>query len=138
MANEENLTGAEDFRKNPQNINRNGRPRKSFALINAELKEKGVEPLTKSQLIEAYSLIFNATEDDLKELAKAENTPCAMKIIIEELKGKASRARAFNDYRDYLFGKAAQNVGLTTNKKIVVEYVNVSKQFPNGLLDDEE
>lgn len=132
MSKKENLgnkANTNGFDKNPENINKKGRPRKSFSIINAELLQKGVEPLTKSQLIEAYSLIFNATKEDLKELAKDKNTPIAMKIIIAELKSKASRARALADYRDYMFGRASQTIGVKTKAKIEVQYVNVSKQF---------
>ena len=67
LGNKANTNG---FDKNPQNINKKGRPRKSFAIINYELLQKGVEPLTKVQLIEAYSLIFNATKDDLNHFSK--------------------------------------------------------------------
>lgn len=116
MSNPENLEG-KGFKDNPQNINRNGRPRKSFRLINDKLKEDGIEPLKKAELIEGYSLIFNSTEDDLKSLAKDKDTPYALKIMILELNDRRARARALQDYRDYMFGKAQDKVDLTTNGK---------------------
>jgi len=105
------------FQENPQNINRNGRPRKSFSVVNDELKAKGVEPLTKSNLIDAYSLIFNSTEDDLKEIAQDKNTPYALKLIINELNDKRTRSKAIADYRDYMFGKAMQSTDITSKGK---------------------
>lgn len=141
MPNPENLTRTGGFQKNPKNINRNGRPRKSFATINAELKEKGVEPLTKSQLLEAYALVFNSTEAELKGLAKSKDTPYAMKIIILELNSSRTRSKALADYRDYIFGKAAHTIGITAKGSIQIEYVNVSKQFDdkgNPIKEDEE
>lgn len=105
------------FDKNPQNINRNGAPRKSFSLINKELKDKGIKQLRKDELIEAYSLIFNSTEKDLKEIKENSETPYAFKIIIEGLSNKKTREKAIADYRDYMFGKANQpyeEVGLKT------------------------
>jgi hypothetical protein len=88
----------------------NGRPRKSFSTINAGLKAKGVEKLSKTDLIEAYALIFNSSEQDLVEIAKDKETPYAFKIIITELNDKRTRAKAMQDYRDYTFGRAVENI----------------------------
>ena len=46
MPNPENLIG-KGFDKNPQNINRTGANRKSFASVNRELKKKGIKPIQK-------------------------------------------------------------------------------------------
>lgn len=116
MPNPENLTG-KGFADNPQNINKNGAPRKSFTVINEQLKAKGVEVLTKSALIEAYSLIFNSTEKELKLLAKDDETPYALRLIIGELNSTRTRSKALQDYRDYCFGKAQDKVDHTTNGK---------------------
>jgi len=96
--------------ENPENINREGRPKKSFRLINDELKAKGYEALTKNALIEAYSLVFNTDEEELQRIAKDKNTPYALRIIILEMNNKNYRAKALQDYRDYMFGKAMQEM----------------------------
>tara|TARA_R110000803_G_scaffold152067_2_gene217135 strand:+ start:150 stop:536 length:387 start_codon:yes stop_codon:yes gene_type:complete len=111
MANNDNLIPY----KKGQSGNPNGRPRKSFASINLELEAKGVKRLSKADLLDAYALIFNSTEDDLKELAKDANTPYALKIIILELNNSKSRNKAMQDFRDYTFGKAQENKDITTN-----------------------
>lgn len=111
MANPDAIKG-KGFDKNPQNINKNGRPRKSFASINAELKAKGIMPLSKTDLIDAYATIFNADEETLKKIAKDDKTPYAMKIIILELNDKKTRAKAMQDYRDYSFGKAKESIDM--------------------------
>ncbi|MGR3218478.1 MAG: hypothetical protein ACUZ8H_01490 [Candidatus Anammoxibacter sp.] len=129
MSNQKSLTGTEGFDKNPQNINRKGRPRKSFSTINEAMKKDGIEPLTKSQLIEAYSLVFNSTQEDLKKLRKDKDTPYAMRIIIDQLNKTSTKIKALNDYRDYMFGRAAHTVGIEAKQVIEVQYRNVSKQF---------
>ena len=108
---------AKGFDKNPGNINRNGRPRKSFRTINDELEKKGVEPLGKKNLTDAYALILNATKEELDELESDVKTPLAYKIIIQELGDKKLRARALADYRDYMFGRA----GSTVEHKVFIE-----------------
>lgn len=100
-----------------QSGNPNGRPRKSFSVINAELKSKGIEALSKSDLVEAYGIIFNSTEKELKDLAGDKNIPYAMRLIIGELNSARTRSKALQDYRDYMFGKAKDSVDHTTNGK---------------------
>ena len=89
-------------------MNPNGKPRKSFRVMNEKLKEEGLEPLKKWELIEAYSLIFNCTEEKLLDLSKDKEIPYAVRLIILELNDKKTRARALADYRDYMFGTATQ------------------------------
>jgi len=110
------------FDKNPQNIDKSWRPRKLFSTVNAELKAKWVEPLTKEQLIEAYSLVFNSTEEELKIMATDKNLPFALRIIILELSDKKNRAKAIADYRDYVYWKAMDN------KKIELEWSIIIKE----------
>ena len=114
MANDKNLKPW----KKGESGNPEGRPRKSFATINAELKEKGIEKLSKADLLDAYALIFNSTEDDLVEIAKDKNTPYALKIIILELNDKRTRAKAMQDFRDYTFGRAIENIDVNNNVTI--------------------
>jgi hypothetical protein len=95
--------------------NPNGRPKKSFSTINEILKTEGYEPLTKSQLIEAYGLVFNADETRLTELEQDETLPYSFRLIIRELKDPKNSAKALQDYRDYLFGKANTNVDILSN-----------------------
>ncbi len=90
--------------------NPNGQPRKLFSSINLELKAKGVTPITRSQLLEAYSLIFNSTEEELKKLSEDKSVPYVLRLIIGELNNKNTRSKALADYRDYMFGKATQNI----------------------------
>ncbi len=96
------------FGANPQNINRKGRPKKSWRTVNDMLQQNGVEKLTKQDLIDGYALIFNSTEDDLEILLEDDETPFALKAMIESMRDKKFRDQALRDYRDYAFGKTAQ------------------------------
>lgn len=102
------------FDKNPQNINKTGQNRKSFASINKSLREKGITPVTKKELLEAYGLIFNSTEIELLEISRDKECPYALKLILLELNTKATRSRALADFRDYLFGRAKEHRDITS------------------------
>ena len=93
--------------------NPNWQPRKSFSVVNAELKAKWVTPLTKSQLIEAYTLVFNTEEEELQRIAKDKQYPYWLRLIIMELNNKNTRSKALADYRDYMFWKAIQKQEIT-------------------------
>jgi hypothetical protein len=97
-----------------ETANPNGRPKKSFRLINDELKSKGFEPLTRGQLIELYSLIFNTDAQTIKELAQDEKNPLAIRLAIQELTDPATRGKALQDYRNYAFGTATQHTDITS------------------------
>ena len=129
MPNPENLIG-KGFDKNPQNINRTGANRKSFASVNRELKKKGIKPIQKKDLIDAYSFIFNATEDELKEIVKDADVPYAFKLIIGELNNKNTRSKALADLRDFIFGKASQPIeGEITVKAKVLTKEQIAEAF---------
>ena len=134
MPNPENLNG-KGFDKNPQNINKEGRPRKSFKLFNDEMKKNGVEPLSRDQLIEAYSIIFNSSEEDLKRIASDTQQPYALRIIITEMNDKKTKAKALADYRDYMFGKATQTVEQTSIKEKVLKVEIIDPQITDDTKD---
>jgi len=97
--------------------NPNGRPRKSFSTINAELAKKGIEPLSKTDLIEAYGNIFQMQEEELTKMAKDKNIPYVFRLIILELNSSKTRSKALADYRDYMFGKAKDSIDHTIKQE---------------------
>lgn len=116
------------FGENPQNINRNGRPKKSFSLLNEKLKEEGYEPLSRSQLVEAYSLLFSVDEAKIQEIADDVSQPLAIRLIIAELTDQSTRGNAIKDMRDYLFGKALQHTDVTSKGETVnIPIINIIK-----------
>jgi len=106
-----------------QSGNPKGRPKKSFSSINAQLKQEGIEPLKKSELMDAYAMVFNTSEARLKEIAADKETPYALRIIILELNSSKTRSRAMQDYRDYCFGRARESIDHTTKGKEIAPTV---------------
>lgn len=91
-------------------LNPYGRPKKSFSLLNDQLKKEGYEPLTKGQLLEAYSLLYSVDEGRMQELLEDELQPFAIRMIISDMNEPQTRGKLLNDMRDYLFGKANENI----------------------------
>lgn len=117
MANEKNLV------KWPKGTSGNpaGRPRKSFAKINDALKKKGYEPLKRAELIEMYTLLFNLDEEAIKELAATKDNPLAIRLAIQELTDPQTRSKALQDFRNYAFGQAQQNVDIKSGGESLKE-----------------
>ena len=118
--------------KKGQSGNPKGRPRKTFSSLAADMKAKGITPLTKRGLLEMYALVFNSTEGELKDMAVDKATPYALRIIISELNKPKFKAQALADYRNYCFGKATERIDLdmtTAGQPITPDYSNLSVEM---------
>lgn len=73
------------FDKNPENINRNWRPRKWISLVNAELKEKWYEPATKADIEENYMALLQLEEIELKKLLEDKSKPMLIRILVKNM-----------------------------------------------------
>ena len=81
-----------------------GRPRKTWAKINADFALNGAEPVTKSQFREILQNFMAATEEELKRLYSDPNAPMWVRIMIEDLRDKKTRQFLMKDYRDWALG----------------------------------
>jgi hypothetical protein len=73
------------FTKNDPRINREGRPRKLLSTINNELKEKGFERVSPSQVIEAYELFLNLNEQEATQIIESKEHPMFLRIVLKHL-----------------------------------------------------
>jgi len=115
MPNPDSIIG-KGFDKNPQNINRKGRPPKLIKQVNNELIKKGYKVPSRDEITEAALLILQLTFAEITELAdskKTTNYPFFYKLIAKEIIGK-SGGQALEKLLDRAFGKPQQAVDHTT------------------------
>lgn len=88
MPNHENLEKRKPFKKGDPRINRDGRPPKLLTQLNRELKDKGYEPVTESQVVEAYLTLLNMNRVDILEYVKSGDVPAIFEIAAKGIGGK--------------------------------------------------
>lgn len=119
------IPNSKPFKKG-QSGNPNGRPKKSWTILNEQIKKEGYEPLSKSQLIESYRLLLSLPEDRLETIQKDKDQPYALRILVRELKDKKLAMRALQDFRQYAFEQE--------QKETIVYNVEVSKEEAKEIL----
>lgn len=125
--NKNNVNG---LAQNPQNINRKGRPKKGFAHVNSVLQEKGYEKITRKDYSDFVSYMMNCSEDDLKRLHADKSLPLYLRLLINEMRDPKTRSLVIRDLRDFIFGKAVENIEVKQQKARVLtkdeikEYLN--------------
>lgn len=100
-----------------QSGNPKGRPRKLYKHHIADLKQLGYQAPTHTEYYELIGILLSMTEEDLKNFAADKTRPYWVRVIITDLNSKRTRQKLQADYRDWLFGKAKQQVDLTSNNK---------------------
>lgn len=122
---------ANGFDKNPQNINRKGRPRKTFRTFNDRCKAEGVPVITKEEYMTTLNYLLSMTEDELKEITSDKEQSMFLKWIITDLRNVSLRCKMIQDVRDWLFGKAKENVQvegkISTDINITIDGKNIDE-----------
>jgi hypothetical protein len=78
------LNGNEDntgFNKNPQNINRNGRPRKTINSVNIELESIGYTEATINDIKSCYLRLLNIDLTELTKMVSDIEQPAMIRIV---------------------------------------------------------
>ena len=112
FGNKRNTNG---FQKNPQNINKSGANRKSWSSINKELEKKSIKKVDRNTYYETVSRLMNMQQEEMMDLVQDKNSPQWLRWLIGDLSDKKIRAKIMSEYRDWMFGKAKQEVHVTDN-----------------------
>lgn len=124
--------GKYGFNLNPQNINRKGRPRSSFSVINKKFQDMGVEKLTLEHYVTTLGLLCNLTQAEIEALTEKEETPLFLKLLVAEFTDPTSRGRMIKEMLEYLFNKS-QKIEIKTNmtdeerQKVINEIIEETK-----------
>ena len=110
LSGKDNVNG---FQKNPQNINRNGRPRKMIADVIAELEKQGIKAATKPDIQDIYMRLINIEIPELEQIVKDTMQPVLVRIVGKNiLSGKGFDI--IEKMLDRSIGKAEQKTDITT------------------------
>lgn len=103
--------------KKGQSGNPKGRPVKVFSAIIAEMKERGIEPATPSNVSDVFQYLLSLPLSEVIKIAgtpKEENDlPAIMRIAAKELLGKRG-LEVLREMLDRANGKPKQSVDMTT------------------------
>lgn len=100
---------AKGFDVNPQNINRNGQPRKLVSSVIKQLEQEGIERVPATQVKALFESFLNCTESDLKKIADDKDQPILNRIVAKEMIGKKG-FEIVCEILDRVHGKAQQTV----------------------------
>ena len=110
LSGKDNVNG---FQKNPQNINRNGRPRKMIADVIDELEKQGIKAATKPDIQDIYMRLINVEIPELEQIVKDQTQPVLVRIVGKNvLSGKGFDI--IEKMLDRSIGKAEQKTDITT------------------------
>lgn len=101
---------AKGFDKNPQNINKNGRPLRFVSTVIKELNDLGIEKVKPSQIVDLYETLLNCTIKQLTELANDENAGWEIRQTAKYMIKYPEKA--WNEIKDRAHGKVKQSTDI--------------------------
>jgi len=69
------------FDKNPENINKNGQPRKTVNAVNLEMEAQGYTEATKQDILSCYLRLVNLTMPELEKKVTDKDQPALVRIV---------------------------------------------------------
>jgi hypothetical protein len=98
------------FKDRPENINKGGRPRKTFKAFIDNANDKGIPQVSKKEYMETIGVCMNMTKTELEAIHNDDKQPAWIRWLIADLGNARLRTKIMSDYRDWLFGGAKQEV----------------------------
>ena len=117
------------FAQNPENINRKGRPRKLVSGVIVELKNKGVERVSQSDVKDVFLMLINLETNEIKEIINDEKQPAIIRIVGREmLSGKGFDI--IEKMLDRAIGKSNENINIDSQVPLSIN-LNVQRRQKN-------
>jgi len=116
MGNKIDRIKGNNFQKNPQNINRKGRPKKTINVILEDLKKAGNYAVSKSEILEVYRVLVNCTQQELLNYVKDEHASILIRSTAKEILGKDG-FKAIETILNRSIGTATQMLGEDADNK---------------------
>ena len=123
-----NKINTKGFDKNPNNINRKGRPRRLVSSIIQDLKEKGIVQVKAIDIVEAFEMLFNLESKEIAEIANNDKNPYFIRRVAKEmLSGKGFDI--IERMIDRVHGKPKQSTELTgkDGNSLTINFVPAKK-----------
>lgn len=97
------------FDANPQNINREGRPRRLVSGVIKELESKGVERVSQTDVKDTFLMLINLEIEELEEITKSKKHPAIVRIVAKEMLG-GKGFDVIEKMLDRAIGKSEENI----------------------------
>jgi len=118
-----------NFAKNPEFINKKGRPRKLIGEVQKQLELIGIKPPTATEVKSLAMTFLNLTQKQIKTLLQDEEMPMYVRIVLKEML-KDKGFEIIEKLLDRGIGKPTNNIDLSSlNENINTEVKMNEKQF---------
>lgn len=105
--------------------NPKGRPPLLVKQILKDFKDAGIDRLTKLDVIESIEILFNSTDQKIKEVAQDENAPIFIRIAARHMIKAGNRENVFELLLSRAYGKPQQDITSDGEKigDVVIKFV---------------
>lgn len=111
--------------------NPKGRPRKLVNTIIEAMKSQGVKPLKQAQIADAYEVLLQLTETEMKKLVLDKSTPMFIRIICKAMMDK-NGTQMIETMLDRAHGRAKQSLDVKAEVDDGLDY----SKFTDGALKE--
>ena len=113
----ENLKKSNGFADHPENINRDGRPKKLTTDILQDLKGSGIVNVSAEQVTSIIEVMLNCTKKQLQTYAKAKGQPYIVNIFAQHLLDSKNSTKVLDALLDRAYGKSTQRQEILVGPK---------------------